>query len=117
MREASATGGAGVSIGEHFEVGGSGQATFKDGQATVGVSGDVAAIIGLNVDASVTIDTHQIQKDSKVVARETTKAVDTVVHETKPVVHETAKVTNTVVNETKKTTKSMGDHIKKIFKW
>ena len=44
LREASVTGGAGVSVGEHFAAGGGGQATFEDGQATVGVSGDVAAL-------------------------------------------------------------------------
>lgn len=64
LREASATAGAGVSVGEHFEAGGSGEATFKKGKATIGVSGDLAAVVGLEVDVSVTVDTHQIQKDT-----------------------------------------------------
>ena len=63
LREASATGGAGVSVGEHFEAGGSATATFDDGKATVGVSGDIAAFIGVEADVSVTVDSRQITKD------------------------------------------------------
>lgn len=73
LREASATAGAGVSIGEHFEAGGSGEARFKNGKATIGVSGDLAAVVGLEVDVSVTVDTHQIQKDTIAVATKATK--------------------------------------------
>ena len=40
LREASVTAGAGVSVGEHVEAGGGGQATFTDGKATVGVNGE-----------------------------------------------------------------------------
>ena len=74
LREASATAGAGVSVGEHFEAGGSGEATFKHGKATIGVSGDLAAVVGLEVDVSVTVDTHQIQKDTMTGIAEATKA-------------------------------------------
>jgi len=92
LREASGTVGAGVSIGEHLEAGGSGEATFKNGVATIGVSGDVAAIVGLEVDASVSIDTKQIQKDAVVVAKESEKIANTVANETKVVAKETEKV-------------------------
>ena len=63
LREASATAGAGVSVGEHVEAGGGGQATFNDGKATVGVNGELAALVGLEVDVSVTVDTNQITDD------------------------------------------------------
>jgi hypothetical protein len=100
MREASVTGGAGVSIGEHFEAGAGGEATFKGGKATIGVSGELAAIVGLDVDVSVTVDTKQIQKDTtkatNIVIKEAPKAINTAVHET-------AKVGNTIANESKKT--------------
>lgn len=82
LREASVTAGAGVSIGEHLEIGGGGEATFKDGKATIGVSGDLAAGVGLDVDLALTVDTHQIAKDAVAVAHETTKAANTVAHET-----------------------------------
>lgn len=108
LREATVTAGAGVSVGEHFEVGGGGEATFKDGKATIGVSGEVAAVLGVEVDVSLTLDTHQIQKDSVVVAHETTKAANTVAHETTKaannvVAKETTKAANTVAKESKKT--------------
>ena len=96
LREATVTAGAGVSVGEHFEAGGGGEATFRRGKATIGVSGEVAAVLGVDVDVSLTVDTRQIQKDSVVVAKETTKAANTVANETK-------KVTNTVAKESKKT--------------
>ncbi len=63
LREASGTASGGVTFGEHLEIGGGGCATYKDGKATIGVSGDVAAIVGLEVDLAVSVDTHQIQKD------------------------------------------------------
>lgn len=76
LREASVTAGAGVSVGEHFEAGGGGEATFRGGKATIGVSGEVAAVLGVEVDVSLTVDTRQIQKD-------TTKAANTVAKESK----------------------------------
>jgi hypothetical protein len=103
VREASGTVGGGVSIGEHLAAGGSGEATFKDGVATVGVSGDVAALIGLKVDASVSVDTKQIQKD--------TKAVEKVVEKT--IIPETTKVVNTVVDKTGQAINDTGHKAKK----
>ena len=103
VREASGTVGGGVNVGEHFEAGGSGEATFKNGVATVGVSGDVAALIGLKVDASVSVDTKQIQKD--------TKAVEKVVEKT--IIPETTKVVNTVVDKTGQAINNTGHKAKK----
>jgi hypothetical protein len=110
LREASVTAGAGVSIGEHLEAGGSAGATFDKGVATVSVAGDVAALIGAEVDVSVSIDTNQIVKDGKVVS-------DAVVH---TVVPEAAKVVNTVTNtvndtahKAKKEMDSIGKKMKK----
>ena len=64
-RYTSETVGAGVSIGEHFEAGGSASATYDHGVVSVGVSGDVAALVGLDVDVGVSVDTKQIAKDGK----------------------------------------------------
>jgi hypothetical protein len=102
LREASVTAGAGVSIGEHLEAGGGGEATFKDGKATIGVSGELAAGIGLDVDLAVSVDTKQIQQDARVVINQTPKIINTVVHETPKVVNQTPKIINTVVHETPK---------------
>jgi hypothetical protein len=107
LREASGTVGGGVSVGEHFEAGGSGEATFKDGVATIGVSGDIAALVGLEVDVSVKVDTNQIVNDGKVVA-------DTVVHKVVPEVVDTStKVVNTVASETTKVVNDVGHKTKK----
>jgi hypothetical protein len=102
LREASGTIGGGVSVGEHFEAGGSGEATFNKGVATVGVSGDVAALVGLEVDVSVKVDTNQIVKDSKVIAKESEKIVNTV-----------APVVNDGVKKAGKEVDKIGKKIKK----
>ncbi len=105
LKEGSVTTGAGVSIGDHFEAGGSGEATFKDGKATIGVSGDIAVLVGLNVDVSVTVDTKQIQKDAKVVTNEVAKVVND---------PNVKKATNEINNTAKKTGNEISKGIKKI---
>ena len=65
------TAGAGVSVGEQVGVGGGGEATFVDGVATVGVSGEVAVLLGVDVDLSVSVDTNQIAEDAAAAQRET----------------------------------------------
>ena len=114
IKEASVTTGAGVSFGEHFEAGGSGEATFKNGKATIGVSGDVAVFVGLEADVSVTVDTKQIQKDAKVVTHEVTKDVIKVVND--PTVKQaTHEITNTV-KKADEGLKKGGNEISKGFK-
>ncbi len=102
LREASMTGGAGVSIGEHLEAGGSATATFDHGKATVGVSGEVAALIGVEADVSVTVNTQQITKDANTV-------VNTVVANEK-------KAENVIVDTGKKVEKGAKDTCNKIGK-
>ena len=105
VKEGSITTGAGVSFGDHFEAGGSGEATFKNGKATIGVSGDVAVLVGLDVDVSVTVDTKQIEKDVKVVTNEVVKLVND------PVVKQ---VTGEIGNTAKKAGKEINKGLKKI---
>ncbi len=69
LRYGAATVGGGVSVGEHFEAGGSAEATFHNGVAVVKVGGDVAALVGLEVDVGVAVDTNTLVKDGKVVAK------------------------------------------------
>lgn len=111
LREVSATAGAGVSVGEHLEAGGGGEATFKDGKAKIGVSGELAAGIGLDVDLAVSVETKQIVQDANLIIKETPKVVDTVIHEAPEVVdktvHEATNVGNKVANESKKTGKKI----------
>jgi flagellar biosynthesis GTPase FlhF len=64
LREGSVTAGAGVSVGEQVGIGGGGEATYVDGVATIGVSGEVAVLLGVEVDLSVSIDTNQIAEDA-----------------------------------------------------
>lgn len=105
IKQASITTGAGVSFGEHFEAGGSGEATFKNDKATVGVSGDVAVFVGLEVDVSVTVDTKQVQKDVKVVTNEVVKVVND------PIVK---KAGNEINNSAKKAGNDISKGLKKI---
>ncbi len=78
LRGVEATAGAGVSIGEHLEAGGSAEATFKDGKATVAISGDVAALIGVEADVKVVVDTKQVVADAVAVAGASQGAANTV---------------------------------------
>ena len=108
MRGVSATGGAGVTVGDHFEVGGGAQATYEKGKIQVGVSGDVAALVGIEVDASVSIDTNQIQKD----VINTEKVIEHVVNDIAKDVHKTE---NKIENTAKKAGKDIKKGFKKVF--
>ena len=108
-RYTEATVGAGVSVGEHFEAGGSAAATCKHGVVDVNVSGDLAAVIGLDVDVGVKVDTNQIVNDGK-------EAVH-IVENTVPVVTNTAtSVISTVSSTVSKGIKSTTNSIKNAFK-
>jgi hypothetical protein len=117
-RYTSTTAGAGVSIGEHFEAGGSAQATCDHGVVTVGVAGDLAAVVGLDVDVAVSVDTKQIVSDGKEVVHVVEKVAPVVTQTTNTAVHaveNTAKsVTNTVSNGAKSATNSVKKAFKKI---
>lgn len=119
-RYVGGTVGAGVSVGEHFEAGGSAKATYDNGVITVGVSGDIAAILGLDVDVSVSVDGRQITKDAQQVSKEVEKAVPVVVDTTKSVekaVEKTAVAAgNAVANTTKSVTNTINQGAKKFFK-
>ncbi|MGZ5601488.1 MAG: tail fiber domain-containing protein [Methylobacter sp.] len=54
----SATGG--VSIGEQVGVGAGGEATYKDGELTVGISGEAAALVGVDVDLEQSVDVDAV---------------------------------------------------------
>jgi hypothetical protein len=111
IRGISASGGAGVSVGDHFEAGGGAEATFEKGKLNIGVSGDVAVLVGLEVDASVSIDTNQIQKDAQTVTHEVIKTEKIVESEVKHLTNDIKKVENT----TKKVGKDIKKGLKKIF--
>jgi len=56
---------AGVTYGEdHFAAGAGGQATYNDGKVTIGVSGDLAAYVGIDgVDVSGSMDFKQLVRE------------------------------------------------------
>jgi hypothetical protein len=117
-RYTEATVGAGVSIGEHFEAGGSAAATCKHGVVDVNVSGDLAAVVGLEVDVGVKVNTNQIVNDGKDAVHAVEKVVP-VVEKQIPVVTNTATsvistVSSTVSNGIKNTTNSIKKAFKKI---
>jgi len=62
---ASGTVGGGASYGEdHFEIGAGTQSQFKDGHLRLGIKGEAAAFVGLEVDLSTDIDTTKCIKDA-----------------------------------------------------
>jgi hypothetical protein len=72
---ASGTAGAGATAGyDHFELGAGGQSQFKDGHLCLGIKGEAAAYVGLEVDLAVDIDTNKCIKDAVTVYR-TSKVV------------------------------------------
>jgi hypothetical protein len=116
-RYTSTTVGAGVSCGEELSIGGGGEATYKHGVVTVGVSGDVAALVGVNVDVSTSVNVAHVVDDGKVVA-------DKVVAVSAPVVAEVKTGANVVVQEAQKAEnvltrgiKDVGNKMKKIFRF
>jgi hypothetical protein len=67
---ASGTAGAGATAGyDHFELGAGGQSQFKDGHLCLGIKGEAAAYVGLEVDLAVDIDTNKCIKDAVTVYR------------------------------------------------
>ena len=63
----SAGGGAGGSVG-NVGVGGGGNAGYEDGKISFGLSGDVAAGLGVKFDFQVEIDTHYLQEGALALA-------------------------------------------------
>ncbi len=102
LREISGTATGGVTVGEHLEIGGGATGTYNNGKINIGVSGDVAVLVGVEVDVNVEIDTKQIQKDTI-----------SVVHNISHDVTNTAK--KEIDNISKASTKATKD-IKKTFK-
>ncbi len=115
-RGVSGTAGAGVTVGDHLEIGGGGEASFEHGKLNLGISGDVAALVGVEVDANISIDTKQIQHDAVLVANETVKVEKIVQDTTKEVVKDVSKEAVKVEKKVENTAKKVGKDIKKGFK-
>ncbi len=126
LRGVEASAGAGVSIGEHLEAGGSAEATFRDGKATVALAGDVAALIGVEADVKVTVDTKQVVADSlavaaasekaaHVVADTSVKAADVVVSGATSVAKDAGKALDKAGKDAGNAMKKAGKGIKKAF--
>jgi hypothetical protein len=60
--------GAGVSAGLGAGASGGGTAMYDNGEITVGVSGDVALLVGIDVDIDVTVDTGAVEDTAYLVA-------------------------------------------------
>lgn len=90
--------GAGVSIGEQLGASGGVTATAKDGKLTLGVQGDVAALVG--VDADVKVDVNY----------------GTIAHDVTSASHSVTDAAHTATNAVSSTAKKTGKAIKKTFK-
>lgn len=106
----SSTIGAGTSIGDELAIGGGCKATYEQGIINLGVSGDVAVGLGLEVDVSGSLNINKIAQDTtqttNKIVHDTTKVTNKVVHDatkvTDTVSQNTTKVTNKVVHDTTK---------------
>ena len=98
------TAGAGVSVGEELSAGGSAQATYTDGVIDVGMAGDIAVLLGVDVDVNISIDTNKVT--------DTANQGITAVESVAPVVNNTVNIAS---QETKKVTNKINKGFKKAF--
>jgi hypothetical protein len=99
IRYVSGTVGGGVSAGQQLSAGGGATATYDRDSATLGLSGDVAAVVGLDVDVAVTVDYETIVQDVKYVKDVSPSTFSS--------------LSNSVSDTSKKT----GKKVKKVFKF
>ena len=101
------------------EVGGG--ATMDHGVATIGVEGEVALLVGVDVDLSVSVDTKPAQEfvvdTGNTVAKTVTKDANTVAKETTKVVDKTVDVAKDAGNSISKGASNAGKKLKKKFKF
>lgn len=100
----STTASGGVSAGEQVGVGGGGEATYNNGKVSVGVSGEAAALVGLDVDVKQTVDVKAATDTGKAAV----KTADNAAKSTENVAKD---VGSSASKSAKKTSKS----IKKAF--
>jgi hypothetical protein len=116
VRYVETTAGAGVSIGEHFEAGGAAQATCEHGVVAVGVSGDVAALVGVDIDIAVSVDTKQIVSDGKEVVHVAETVAPIVQKTADKAVHTVEHAATSTANTVGKGINSAAKSVKKAFK-
>ena len=120
---------SGVSVGEdHVGVGGGAEATYHDGTLAVSVSGDVAAIVGLDVDVHADVNVQQTAEETlRLYIESQKKANDEVIRlqeqeaiARKIAAEESRRVANEakrVEEESKQLAKRSVKSVKKWFKW
>jgi hypothetical protein len=127
-RYTSTTVGAGVSCGEELAIGGGAEATYNHGVVTVGVSGDVAALVGVNVDVSTSVNVGHVVEDGKVVVEKVQTVTAPVLSEVEKkanvIGQEAQKAESAVVQEAQKAehvlvrgVKDVGNKMKKLFRF
>lgn len=120
-RYTEGTVGAGVSIGEQLEIGGGAEATYKNGKITIGMSGDVAALVGVEVDVKGSVDVGQAVHDTVHVANQVADVSKDAVHQVADVSKDAGKAISNGAKDTgkaiDKAAKSTGKKIKKAFKF
>lgn len=136
----STTATGGVSIGEQVGVGAGGEATYKDGELTVGISGEAAALVGVDVDLEQSVDVDAVVDTSEAAAKaaedaakasqkaadDAAKAADDAAKAAQKTADDAAKASEKAANDaanaaksvgssTSKTAKKTGKSIKKAF--
>jgi hypothetical protein len=111
----SATGGAGVKAGDSIGFAASAQATDKNGVITIGGDLDVDAILGIDVNFNVSINTKQDEKDVETAMNDVAKAAPVVAKVATTAAKDVAKVATTAVSDVKKAADDVGHAIASVF--
>ena len=115
---ASGTAGAGVTAGEdHFELGAGGQSQFKDGHLCLGISGEAAVFVGLEVDLAVDIDTNKCIKDAVYAYNEAVKVskqAEKVYNDAVNLANKTAKDAEKITNQAVAEARRISDEAAKV---
>jgi len=107
----STTATGGVSIGEQVGVGAGGEATYNDGELTIGVSGEAAALVGVDVDLEQSVDVGAVVDTGEAAA----KAADDAAKASEKAANDAANAAKSVGSSASKTAKKTGKSIKKAF--
>lgn len=118
----STTATGGVSVGEQVGIGAGGEATYKDGELTVGISGEAAALVGVDVDLEQSVDVGAVAdtgeaaaKAADDAAKAAQKTADDAAKASEKAANDAANAAKSVGSSASKTTKKTGKSIKKAF--
>ena len=110
----SSTVGAGTSIGNELAIGGGATATYDHGKVTLGVSGDLAAGLGLNVDVSGSVNVNKIAQDTTKISHGVSNETAKLSQDLAKISQDLAKISQDLAHETTKVSQATVNTATKI---